>query len=193
MTDTPSLTPTELDWLTRFLEEAAENFIQHGCNDFNLPASDDNKAIAIAVQRHLGVSDEGDDYHESAAWLQSKEDELPLTDFELMGYFARRCKQLATGQEVPALSPAEYRVIALLLQAVIDTYPYEGEEEGFWTEYVYPATPENKTLFAAVFEFEGRPDAAQAAREAEEEVDISDFPIHRYLADRCKRLAGRSA
>lgn len=192
MIDTPTLTPTELDWLNRFLEEAAENFIEHSSNDFNLPASDDDKAIAIAAQRHLGVSDEGDDYHESAAWLQSQEDELPLTDFELMGYFAWRCKQLATGQ-APALSSAEYRVIALLLQAVIDTYPYEDEEEGFWSEYVYPATPENKTLFAAVFEFEGLPDAAQAAREAEEEVDISDFPIHRYLADRCERLAGRNA
>lgn len=178
------LNPTELEWLARFLEESAEMFEDHGNNDFLLPASDENKAIIAAVRDRHGPDDFNDpDAFDSASEEMLKSSgELYMYDCWVMDHFAKRCKQ----QTDPALSPAEYRVIAILLDLVVEVYP---EDEDFWPEYAYPATEGNKALFADVFEYRGDKDAAQAAREATEEVDISDFPIYVFLANKCRQLA----
>lgn len=180
------LTPTELDWLARFLEESAEEFEDHGCGDFSLPATEENKAMMAAAFEHQGE----DGYNFTVEEIMASEEEVNMYDHWVMAYFAHRCKHLAAHPETDsALSPAECHVIAILLDLIVDWYK---DEEDWWPEYTYPATPENKALFAAVFEFEGLPDAARAAREADEEVDISDLPVHKYLMDRCEKLSGTS-
>jgi hypothetical protein len=182
--NTSGLTPTELDWLARFLEESAEEFDQHGCNDFELPATEENKAIIAAAFEHQG----DDGYNFTVDEIMASEGQVYMYDHWVMTYFAHRCKELATRPDAnPPLSPAEHRVIAILLDLIVDWYKEETE---WWPEYVYPATPEDKALFAATFELEGKPDAAQAALEGTDEVDISDLPIHKYLADKCKALSG---
>ncbi len=182
--NTSGLTPTELDWLARFLEESAEEFEDHSCGDFSLPATEENKAMMAAAFEHQG----DDGYNYTVEEIIASEDEVNMYDHWVMAYFAHRCKELATHPEANSpLSQAEHHVIAILLDLIVDWYKEETE---WWPEYVYPATPENKALFAATFEFEGKPDAAQAAREATDEVDISDLPIHKYLADKCKALSG---
>jgi hypothetical protein len=46
------LSAEELKLIVMFLETAAGGFEQHGCNDFMLPATAENKAIFVAVLEH---------------------------------------------------------------------------------------------------------------------------------------------
>lgn len=70
----------ELEVMSRLLEMASEEFSNHGCNEFELPATEVN--IALITQ----ADDDGDGPH-------IQHNKIIATDFALMSYFEKRCKE----------------------------------------------------------------------------------------------------
>ncbi len=68
------LTATELEWLSRFLEESAEEFLDHSCSDFSLPATAENKAMMAAAFEHQG----DDGYNFTVEEIMASEGEVDL-------------------------------------------------------------------------------------------------------------------
>jgi hypothetical protein len=87
-----ALTKAELALISQLLQEASDEFSNHGCNDFTLPATEENKAIVAEMYRScLGKEDADEEMEE----LENEKDELFINDWMLMDYLANRCKQLS--------------------------------------------------------------------------------------------------
>lgn len=88
------LTKAELALISQLLEMASDEFSNHGCNDFKLPATEENKAL---MSRMIETSFDECDQEEALQDIIDAKDEIFTVDSMLMGYFARRCAQLAKG------------------------------------------------------------------------------------------------
>lgn len=103
-------TNEELKNTAELLKEAAEEFSDHSCNDYSLPASEENKAIVIATLKFIeATGDYEDDWDEFAAKVREAKGEISFFDNWLMSYMADRCKTLA--EEGAQLSDAEAEVV----------------------------------------------------------------------------------
>ena len=85
-----SLSNLELKLISELLEMASSEFSNHGCNDFVLDATDENKDLICKIIEENGDSE----WEEHAADVRSKKDKIYFYDWWLMSYFARKCKNL---------------------------------------------------------------------------------------------------
>lgn len=197
-----ALSQTELALIAGFLDTAAQDFAGHSGNDFLLPASEENKAIFLAVLEHHNR--QGDREHElTAEGIADATDEVFIYDDWAMAYFAERCGELAKRPGV-ALTPAELFAMGDLL-----AYAYE-DHEGASGRDLYkitlPATPEHKAIVAATVELY-RSDHAEStdkygrwvAKQIKKvdaalgrggEIEIPDFWVMYHLAHKCRALSG---
>ena len=74
------------------LEEASSDLSNNGCNDYKIPATEENKQIIIDMFADNGDIDERQD--DVAEVLNSK-DEIDTYDWWLAGYLGSRCKKLS--------------------------------------------------------------------------------------------------
>jgi hypothetical protein len=194
---TDGLTAEELALVAELLGDAADEFSAHGNNDFVLPATDENKAIFAAVLRHRGkhapLTVEG---------IMAATGEVFVYDDWAMRYFAQRCEERLKEGAAP-LTPAELNAIAQLLESV--ALWHEGTSEEVSHDLTFPATQANKALMSAVIRHRqsgaggesGVAETASAAmsvisasKDEKDGIDLPDFWILSYLADRCRGLAG---
>lgn len=118
---TVSLSPTELTCIAGFLD-ASKGLIDHGKEFLCLPATDENRAIFIAVFEHHEDTNP-DDEHDFCI-LESK---IPIEGafiFEIsiysdwaITYFAHRCRMLANSSTTKAFSLPELSALSALLDA----------------------------------------------------------------------------
>lgn len=89
---TDGLSKAELKLMAELLDMASNEFSSHGCNDYTIPATDENKDLMREI-----ISDSFDkrDAAEAIEELGESKDELACDDTTLLRYFARRCKNLA--------------------------------------------------------------------------------------------------
>lgn len=187
------------------LKEAAGDFVDHSANDFFLPASDENRAIVTAVLHHHDQNHPNDKRTVSDEELIDAGAEVFIYDYWALDYFAERCLALAKHPEsAVALTSAELFAISELL-----TYAYEDRErasEDICFDLTYLATAENKAIiaataeiFAAELEKYTEPYRHQVAETLGnvrrqlaqgDEIDVPDFWLMYYLADRCGKISG---
>ena len=89
---TDGLSKAELKLITELLEMATDVFSNHGCNDYAIPATDENRDILREV---FSLMYEEYDLEDSLAELEDSKDELSVPDCVLFEYFALRCGKLA--------------------------------------------------------------------------------------------------
>lgn len=89
---TDGLSKAELKLIAELLDMANNEFGNHGCNDYAIPATDENKDIMREI-----ITDTYDkrDVEESLEEVDESKDELSVMDVVLFDYFAQRCKKLA--------------------------------------------------------------------------------------------------
>lgn len=196
----------ELSLISEFLDDAADEFADHGCNDFTRPATDENKAIFVAVVEHHG---EDDANQLSVEEIMTSKDQVFVYDDWAMRYFAERCeKRLKNPRSTPALTRAELDVMGALLESAAQWHEEYSAEVCY--DLTFPATDANKALMARVIKStlpliaeHADVDYKRAAEEKavaamrviaeskgeEAEIDIPDFWIMRHLANRCKTLS----
>lgn len=84
----------ELEHIARLLEFAANQFINHGCNDYRLKSTEANQELVVAFRRSNEESEE-DVKHGLDADL------LYVQDNWLMDFLAKRCRE-AMGDQARA-------------------------------------------------------------------------------------------
>lgn len=89
---TDGLSKAELALIARLLEEASSDLSSNGCNDYSIPATEENKKIMLEMFEANGDINERQD--DVAEVLEAK-DEIDTYDWWLAGYFADRCKKLS--------------------------------------------------------------------------------------------------
>lgn len=87
-----SLTKTELKFIADMLDFAASEFSNNSCNDYIIPATDENKKFMIDLYNDM--SDESD-AKEEIDNLAEEKDEIYAFDWMVMKYLSNRCKALA--------------------------------------------------------------------------------------------------
>jgi hypothetical protein len=211
----PDLNQTELTMIVEFMEEAAREFADHSANDFFLPATDDNKALLVAVLEHHYQNEpddpmEPDEYAEekvTAADIMADEGETSLYDFWVMAYFVDRCQALLDNpDDTEPLSPAELFALGFALDAAYEDHLASSDDVCY--DLTYPATEDNKAIVTATValfasEVDGYPDAYRrevaekiqelsAALKNSDELDVPDFWLMYHLGHRCEELSGLS-
>jgi len=190
------LSPSELGTIGDLLGDAAGEFAEHGCNDFGCPATEENKALFIAIiqwQAAQAGAAVDPTLIESVEQVQAPNQEIYSFDNWAMGYFAQRCRSLAKNATgVLGLSVAELRMIGALLDLMVEFREIDLEDHDITVDYTLSATDENKQFIASVVEHEGV--AGWERRKAEvmqskREIVLPEHWITRYFADRCKQLA----
>jgi hypothetical protein len=112
------LLAAEVDIIGDMLEDASQQFDDEICNDFPLPFSKENKAIALGSIRHqvaMGWPDE-ESPEEFIAGVEESEESIDCFNNWLAPYLAHRCEQHAKAP----LNQAELQVIAGLLEQLAD-------------------------------------------------------------------------
>ncbi len=190
-----NLSSMELALIADFLRDYSDECIDHSCNDFYCPATQENKAIVIAAIAHRGPDESQRD--ELLALLEEARDQVFIFDDWMMAYLAFRCQGLADEPEAfPPLAPAELNIIADSLGLPAGERE-EDLSQGYEVEFTLPASGENKAFLAAVVKH--RADAGWEKTVTEmmtssDEVSTLDFWVMRYLQSRCVSLArGRQA
>ena len=180
-----------------FLTDAADEFSQHGCNDFGCMATAENKALFIRIikwQTEQAGGDRDPQWLENVERVQAEDKEIFSFDNWAMGYFGQRCDALAKNNAASAseLSPAELNMIAALFDVMVDFREIDQEDHDITVDYTLSATDENKQFIAKVIKHEG--DAGwermvEGVMNSEDEIAVLDVWIMRYYSDRCKKLA----
>lgn len=202
------LNTTELTMIAEFLEEAANEFEEHSANDFLLPATEENKAIFVAILEHHELNNPDDEHELSVEEIMASTDEVFIYDHWAMSYFSERCKELLERPAAAAdLSPSELFAISDLL-----AYAHEDHEkasDSVCFDLTYPSTEENKVVIAATValfasevedypepyrkQVKGMIEEITQALTGSDEIDIPDFWLMYYLADKCEKLSGMPA
>ena len=86
------LSKDELHLIAQLLEMASEQFSNHGCNDFKLPATKENKAMLLEMVDHCYGEEDKKDALDRIA--KSKKTIMTF-DWMLMSYLAKRCRKLS--------------------------------------------------------------------------------------------------
>ncbi|MFZ6770969.1 hypothetical protein ACO0LM_28265 [Undibacterium sp. Di26W] len=195
-------TPTEIEILAMLLEEAGNEFAEHSANDFTMPATDENKAIFAAAFELCGEPQDEDDenFDEDALSIKhimEAEDDVFIYNDWLMTYLGSRCQNLFKRPDsAPALTKAELKIMSYLL---VEAYEDRLDSAGaVCYDLTFLATPENKTLMAAVVNFcedegyeEGKKEAAidiiDTSQNEKDEIDVPDYWIMHYFAQICEK------
>lgn len=88
------LTSAELTAISELLKEASEEYSNHGCNDYQMANTEENKAMLIDVVKFAGC-DEEEQAEEIKEITSCKKKKLFIMDWLLMDYLADRCKEVA--------------------------------------------------------------------------------------------------
>lgn len=87
------LTAAELKMISQLLKEASNEFSNHGCNDMDIPNTDENKQMLIRMVRETW--DPRDAAEEIETIESCKKKTLYTYDWMLMEYLAQRCDEAA--------------------------------------------------------------------------------------------------
>ena len=192
------LSQAELRSIGEFLADAAGEFADHGCNDFSCASTAENKAIftnIISWQAGQGWGDPDPKYLDSLEKAYAGNEELVSFDKWAMGYFAQRCQALARDTaSSPGLSAAELRMMAALLDLMVEFREMDRDDHDITVDYTLSATDENKLFLASVIKHEGPADWERMVadvRQSDDEIAVPDYWIMRYFTDRCKELAAK--
>jgi len=79
--------------LAKLLEMAADEFSNHGCNDFDLPNTPENNALMVAAEKWNSENDFAE------FGLTQDSDKIYTSDYFLMSYFAHLARELAGIEE----------------------------------------------------------------------------------------------
>lgn len=189
------LSAFELEAIADFLAAGAQNFRDQSCNDYLVPATDQNRAVLEAALRRDaedGVLDEANlDLIRSNAGAES---ELFIWDFFLMGYLADRVRSAQLGLAgdgragVP-LSESERILTANLLDVLADNdYQLYATEEGC-EDFSLDVSPTLRTYFSAVIEHTRREGWQEKSREimaAGDVISVFSVDMLRWLSQRCR-------
>jgi hypothetical protein len=200
------LQPCELEFAAWFLEDAGADFQDHSADETFMPASDDMLAIAAAIRDEFG-----DDAPEVEV-CRIPGDDADVVQFftsQAMEFFARRCRELAPPADRRPLNAAELSLMAELLELAGQDHENVADDVSF--DLTLDVTAENRIVFSgAIDHYLARVQArrgrnkrvdkqtaatAMAARAgllagaAEPTIDIPDFWLMFYLAQRCRQLA----
>jgi len=190
------LSQAELRNIGEFLADAADEFADHSCNDFSCAPTPENKAVFTNIIEWQAGEDWGDPdptYLDSLEKAYAENEEIVSFDNWVMGYFAQRLKALAQDASgSPGLSAAELRMMAALLDLVIEFREMDRDDHDITVDYTLSATDENKLFLASVIRHEGLADSERMVadvRQSDDEIAVPDYWIMRYFSDRCKKLA----
>jgi hypothetical protein len=87
------LTRAELTLISKLLQEASEEFSNHGCNDCEVPNTEENKALLVDMIKANGEEEEMEEQIEEV--MSCKKKTIFTYDWWLMSYLADRCKEAA--------------------------------------------------------------------------------------------------
>lgn len=89
---------TELKILIEVLEMASSEFSNHGCNDFPLDPTEENKEFLIKMIREtcdeVDIEREINSLNKTSRTFFDKKECYFSYDWVLMSYFANRCKEM---------------------------------------------------------------------------------------------------
>lgn len=186
----------ELERIGRFLADAASEFANHGCNDFGCPATAENKALFIAIIKWQAGQSWGDPdptWIKNVEEVQSENEQIFSFDNWAMGYFAQRCRGLVhNAAGAGELSSAELRLMASLLDLMVEWREMDHKDRGVTEDYTLTATDENRRFLAEVIKHEGQAGWERMVEDimsSDDEIAVVDFWIMRYFSDRCRALA----
>lgn len=84
------LSKTELKFIADMLDFASSEFSNNSCNDYIIPATDENKKMMIDLSNDMM----GIDAEEEIERIIEEKDEILAMDWMLMKYLSKRCKAL---------------------------------------------------------------------------------------------------
>lgn len=90
---TDGLSKAELKLIAVLLEKASDEFSNHGCNDYKIPATDEHKQIMLDMFQANGDFEERKRDGEVDEVMNAK-DEIVTYDWWVMSYLADRCRKL---------------------------------------------------------------------------------------------------
>lgn len=185
----------ELDIIADFLTQAESDYEDHSCNDYTVPATEQNREVLKAALCH-GVDALDDSRAGIIEGNSTAEDELFVWDTALMAYLAHRARiaqaDVAEGGAIASgkrLSEAERDVTAGMLEnlAENDFGLYESGEG--CEDFTLDATPATKAYLAAVVENakrEGWKAARRNIMASQDVISVFAVDILRWLALRCR-------
>lgn len=91
MSEFTTLNPNAWRLLASILELASDEFSNHGCNDYTLPNTPENRALLVALE----VWNDKQPHDESELNYSRDRKQLYMSDASLMGYFAHLARELA--------------------------------------------------------------------------------------------------
>ncbi len=87
----PFLSKAELKMISQLLEEASEEYSNNGCNDYKVPATEENKKmVAEMIEANNDI-----DWQDDVRDVMNTKDEIFTYDWMLMSHLANRCKKLS--------------------------------------------------------------------------------------------------
>jgi hypothetical protein len=183
-----SLTALELQVAGEFVSAAGTSYIDHSCNDFDLPDTPTRRALvqaAIGVFKRAGYEPEP---------LYAQDGVIHYHDDQLMAYLGPRWAALSERAAAAPLNPPLCREELETMASVLDMLARNESKEyatlGEAADYALPLTPEGRQFAEAVIRHVGGADARIPA--AEFGCDIHTIQCLKYLAARCQALAGVS-
>lgn len=91
MVKVKQLSKTELKFIADMLDFASSEFSNNSCNDYIIPASDENKKFMIDLSNDMM----GMDAEEEVERIVDEKDEIIAMDWMVMKYLSKRCKILS--------------------------------------------------------------------------------------------------
>jgi hypothetical protein len=188
VSNTP-LTALELQVTGEFVSAAGETYVDHSCNDFDLPDTPVRRAL---VQAAIDFDKrEGSD----ADPLHAQDSVIYFHDDLLMQYLGPRwaalAEQMASGPINPPLCREELETMASVLDMLARNESKEYATLREAADYALPLTKEGQQFAeAAIRHAAGGADARIEA--AEFGYDIHTVKCLKYLAARCQALAAVS-
>jgi predicted DNA-binding WGR domain protein len=184
--DGQDLSAIEIWSMRELLEDAAGEYSEHSCNDYTVPATEDNRQI-IAAAIEFGYRDSEEPSEDR---LEAKADPANGTifiwDHWLMSYLAHRCRTVYSAAELGLMSD-------LFDYLAENDYHFYDDGEGD-EEFTLSPTAENKAFLAAAIKHGSRPGWEAKVKEvenAQEGVAAYSVDVLRWLAVRCRAARGR--
>ncbi len=183
------LTVLELHVAVEFVSAAATTYIDHSCNDFDLPDTPTRRALvqaAIDFAKRSG-SDAGP--------LHAQDGVIYFHDHLLMQYLGPRwealSKRAASGPIAPALCRDELETMANVLDTLAsnDYEEYASLREA--ADYALPLTPEGQQLAEGAIRLAAG-NADKPVKAAKFGYDIHAVKCLKYLAARCQAFSAVS-
>jgi hypothetical protein len=183
------LTALEVQVVVEFVSAAGDTYVDHSCNDFDLPHTPVRRALVQAAIDF--VKQEGSD----ADPLHAQDSVIYFNDDLLMQYLGPRwaalAEQMASGPINPPLCREELDTMASVLE-MLATNGYEEyatlKEDA---DYALPLTPEGQQLAEGALRHVAG-DAGKSVKAAEFGYDIHTVKCLKYLAARCRAFAAVS-